>query len=51
MPGGAGASVSLSGVTFNFYGVQGAEDAEAKFRETLTRVLEGDAIALGGEAA
>lgn len=43
--GGGGAN--LSGAVFNFYGVDGAEDARAKFEETLLRVLEGDAAKLG----
>lgn len=43
--GGGGAN--LSGAVFNFYGVEGAEDARAKFEETLLRVLEGDAAKLG----
>lgn len=43
-----GASANLSGATFNFYGVKDAEDAESKFGELLTRILEGDAAQLGG---
>ena len=43
-------AVKLDGVTFNFYGVEGAEQAEARFSETLTRLLEGDAASLGTEA-
>ncbi len=51
--GGAasGASVNLAGATFNFYGVEGAEDAERRFGEMLTRTLEGDAASLGTQAA
>lgn len=47
--GGAGAAkaVDLHGATFNFYGVEGADDAEARFGELLTRAVEGDAAALG----
>lgn len=41
------ASLDLHGATFNFYGVEGAEDAEARFGELLTRAVEGDATALG----
>ncbi len=43
-----GRSVSLSGVTFAFYGVEGAEGARISFAETLTRILEGDADSLNG---
>jgi hypothetical protein len=32
---------------FNFYGVQGAEDAVSRFGELLTSVLEGDAAQAG----
>ncbi len=46
-PTAGGGGKSLSGVTFNFYGVAGAEDAESRFVESLTRVLEGDAAQLG----
>lgn len=48
---GAGSSVDFKGAIFNFYGVEGADDAEARFGTLLTRVLEGDAIQLGGEVA
>lgn len=44
---GAGAGIDLSGATFNFYGVENAEQAEERFSEVLTRLLEGDAAALG----
>jgi hypothetical protein len=44
---GAGSSVDLSGATFNFYGVKDAESSVSAFEEALTRVLEGDAIAVG----
>lgn len=46
-PAGGSALDILKGAIFNFYGVEGAEDAEARFGELLTRVLEGDAAALG----
>lgn len=49
--GGGGASLDLSGSTFNFYGVEGAEDAEARMSEMFTRLIEGDVAQLGGEAA
>ena len=50
-PGAArgGASVALTG-PFNFYGVEGAEDAESRFEAMLTRVLEGDALQAGAAA-
>jgi hypothetical protein len=44
---GAKPGANLSNVVFNFHGVKDAEDAEGKFRETLTRILEGDAAQLG----
>jgi hypothetical protein len=51
-PGGAGAAVSISGNTFIFNGVKDADDAEARFSELFTRLLEGDAMsAAGAEAA
>lgn len=40
---------SYAGAVFNFYGVEGAEDAIARFREMLTLAQEGDLAALGGE--
>lgn len=43
---GGGGGLNLSGATFNFYGVEGAEDAEGRFGELLTRLLEGDAAQL-----
>lgn len=46
--GRGGGGASLAGATFNFYGVQGAEQAVSRFEEALTRVLEGDASKLGG---
>lgn len=42
-----GASLNLAGATFNFYGVDGAGDAEARFSDVLTRLLEGDVSQLG----
>jgi hypothetical protein len=39
---------SIQGNTFIFNGVQGAEDAEARFSELLTKLLEGDALQMGG---
>lgn len=47
----AGTSASFEGATFNFYGVEGAEDAEARFKELLTSVFEGDLSQLGGAVA
>jgi len=44
---GGGGSVSLSNVVFNFHGVKDAEKARASFEETLTSILEGDAVATG----
>jgi hypothetical protein len=40
-------SNSISGNTFIFNGVAGAEDAESRFSELLTRFVEGDAAQLG----
>ncbi len=42
-----GAGMSLSGNTFIFQGVEGMEDAEARFAGLLTRILEGDVAQLG----
>lgn len=42
-------SMSFSGNTFIFNGVEGAEDAEARFESVLTRLIEGDVTMLGGE--
>lgn len=47
----AGASVNLAGATFNFYGVKDADDAEARITALWTRLLEGDALSLGGGEA
>ncbi len=43
----AGKAITLTG-PFNFYGVEGAEDAERRFGVLLTRALEGDVAQLGG---
>lgn len=43
----SGSGTSLAGATFNLYGVQGAEDAEARISALLTRILEGDVTQLG----
>lgn len=50
-PGKSGSSIDLSGATFVFHGVANAEQAETRFGELLTRILEGDVLSLGGEAA
>jgi len=42
-------SVSISGNTFAFYGVQGVEDVESRIESVFTRLLEGDVTMLGGE--
>ena len=56
--GGSGAAaggdrpvLDLSGSTWAFYGVEGAEDAEVRISEVLTRLLEGDVAQLGGAEA
>lgn len=41
-------SLVLSG-TYNFYGIKDAADAESKFSAMLTRLIEGDALQMGGE--
>ncbi len=43
----SGSGLNLSGATFNFYGVEGAEDAESRIGALLTRLLEGDVAQLG----
>lgn len=50
---GGGSSLNFQGATFNFYGVEGAEDAEARFGQMLTRFVEGDVeqAGRGGKAA
>jgi phage-related protein len=50
-PSSSGAGVNLAGATFNFYGVEGAEDAEGRIGALLTRLLEGDVAQLGGAHA
>lgn len=45
---GGGARLSVQGNTFIFNGVKDAEDAEQRFSEALTRLLEGDAAGLSG---
>lgn len=49
-PARGGASATFDGATFNFFGVEGAEDAERRFEEMLTMALEGDALAVEGAA-
>jgi hypothetical protein len=41
----------LEGATLQFFGVKDAENARDLFEEMLTKVLEGDAASLAGEAA
>jgi len=45
------AGASISGNTFVFNGVADADDAEARFTELFTKLLEGDASALAGGTA
>lgn len=45
---GAGAGFNITGNTFIFQGVQGAEDSEVRFGDLLTRFVEGDVDQLGG---
>lgn len=49
--GGRTSTLDLSGATFVFQGVAGAEDAEERFGALLTRLLEGDVAQLGGAEA
>jgi hypothetical protein len=49
-PGGGG-GMSLDGATFIFNGVVNAEHAKELFAEALTKILEGDAAALGAAVA
>lgn len=44
---GGGKAVDLSGATFNFYGVKDTGEGVSQFEEALTRVFEGDALAVG----
>lgn len=48
--GGSSASVNLAGAQFIFHGVEGAEDAENRIRDLLTKILDGDLAQLGTEA-
>jgi hypothetical protein len=48
--GGGGGRI-LEGATLYFYGVKDAENARDLFEEMLTKVLEGDAASIAGEAA
>ena len=50
VPSASSGGANLPGATFNFYGVQGAEDAQSRFSEMLTRALEGDAAQLGTQS-
>lgn len=45
---GRGAALDLSGATFVFHGVADAEQAELRFGDLLTRLLEGDADSIAG---
>jgi hypothetical protein len=45
--GGGGGGVDLSGATFVFHGVKDAEHGASLFEEALTRIFEGDALAVG----
>lgn len=47
--GGGGPRLSFDGATFVFEGVKDAEQAEGRFGRMLTRLIEGDVTALGGE--
>jgi len=49
VPSAPAGSGLLAGATFIFNGVEGAENAEVRFGELLTRVLEGDVAQIGGE--
>lgn len=44
---GSKSGMNLSNVKFEFHGVEGAADAEGKFRELFIRLLEGDSAQLG----
>ena len=46
-PASSSSGANMSGAIFNFYGVEGAENAVARFGEMLTRFVEGDAAQLG----
>lgn len=45
------AGIDLAGATFNFYGVENAEQARGRFAELLTMLLEEDADSLAGAVA
>lgn len=45
---GGGGGASVTGNTFVFHGVQGAEDAVSRIEELLLRIREGDLAQLGG---
>jgi hypothetical protein len=44
---GGGSRIDLSGASFVFNGVKDAESSVSLFEEALTRILEGDAVAVG----
>jgi hypothetical protein len=46
-PQSATSSNSISDAVFNFYGVEGAENAIERFNDMLTRFVEGDAAQIG----
>jgi hypothetical protein len=46
-PAQASSGLNLAGASFNFYGVKDADDAESRLGSMLTKLLEGDATALG----
>lgn len=46
---GGAASANFAGANFNFYGVKDTEHANQLFEATLTRLIEGDVLQLGGE--
>lgn len=48
---GGSSGANFSGAVFNFYGVEGAQDAQSRFEEFLTRAIEGDVTQLGGSHA
>lgn len=50
-PAGGSSDGKFAGAQFNFYGVEGAEDALARFEEMLTLSDEALAAKLGGKAA
>jgi hypothetical protein len=44
-------SVNAEGAVFNFYGVEGAEQAESRFREMLVSLMQGNLTQAGGQPA